>query len=112
VDPLRLIHPTRSPLYFALNKDHSNAEDVLKSYPLGKLTKLMASSHHGKEDKVIVIPNGLQAWVYNVGSIRIAKEYVLPNSNKKIMYENKKVNSRHAYILVFDDDKVVDVIYI
>jgi len=97
------------PMHFT---NDANAEEVLKSYPLGKLTKLMASSHHGKEDGVIVTPNGLQAWVYNVGSIRIPKEYALPNSNKKIMYEDKKVNTNHAYILVFDDDKVIDVIYI
>jgi len=97
------------PMHFT---NDANAEEVLKSYPLGKLTKLMANSHHGKEDGVIVTQNGLQAWVYNIGSIRIPKEYVFPNSNKKIMYEDKKVNIRHAYILVFNGDKMIDVIYI
>jgi len=98
------------PMRFTSN---SNPEQVLKSYPLGKLNKQMALSHHGKEDEQIILPNGLQAWVYNVDFYKMPKSYTLPSGKEKLMLERKKNGINKKYLLVFsNDNKIIDVIHI
>lgn len=67
-----------------------HSETVLGSYPLGKINKQAAFSHHGSSKKEITLPNGKTGWVYDIGNIE----------------------THRIYILVFDsDDYVSDVLY-
>jgi len=88
-------------------------ESVLSSYPLGELNQTMVLSHHGKEDKKIVLPNRLQAWIYDLSYNSLPKEYILPNKKKKVVYERYPAGLKNIYMLVFSNDgKVIDVIYV
>lgn len=97
------------PMRFISNADYIQG---LKAYPLGKINKQMVLSHHGKEDKEITLPNGLQAWVYDLSFYNLPKKYILPNGKEKVVLERKAASRYQIYLLVFsDDEKVIDVIY-
>ena len=91
----------------------SDPETVLRTYPLGVITKQAAFSHHGKAIRSLILPNGKVGWVYEVG-IKQAKTYQHPTNEKQkhTVYETEPGNGVRTYTLVFDDKGVViDVLY-
>ncbi|MDP1645367.1 MAG: hypothetical protein Q8L71_07670 [Thiobacillus sp.] len=86
-------------------------ETVLRAYPLGVITKQAAFSHHGKAVRTLILPNGKEGWVYQVGG-KQARTYRHPTSEKHTVYETGPGNGVRAYTLVFEDKGVVsDVLY-
>ena len=49
-------------------------DTVLRGYPLGVITKQTAFIHHGKATRTLILPNGKEGWVYEVGG-KQAKTY-------------------------------------
>ena len=88
-------------------------EAVLRTYPLGVITKQAAFSHHGKAARTSVLPNGKEGWVYEVGG-KQAQTYQHPNPTKErhTVYETGPGFGVRIYTLEFDDKGVViDVLY-
>ncbi|MDP1926980.1 MAG: hypothetical protein Q8K62_00550 [Thiobacillus sp.] len=86
-------------------------ETVLRAYPLGITTKQAAFSHHGKALRTLILPNGKEGWVYEVGG-KQAQTYQHPTREKHTVYEAGPSNGVRTYTLVFDDRGVViDVLY-
>ncbi|ODU32338.1 MAG: hypothetical protein ABS93_00475 [Thiobacillus sp. SCN 62-729] len=86
---------------------------VLRTYPLGVITKQAAFSHHGKAIHTLILPNGKEGWVYEVGD-KQAKTYQHPTKEKQkhTVYETEPGNGMRTYTLEFDDKGVViDVLY-
>lgn len=52
-------------------------EMPLKQYPLGIITKLAAFVRHGKPASTAILPNGLEAWKYEVGESFGLRTYAL-----------------------------------
>jgi hypothetical protein len=91
--------------------DQNEPETVLRAYPLGITTKQAAFSHHGKALRTLVLPNGKEGWVYEVGG-KQAQTYQHPTREKHTVYEAGPGNGVRTYTLVFDDKGVViDVLY-
>ncbi|MDP2028266.1 MAG: hypothetical protein Q8K12_01345 [Thiobacillus sp.] len=86
-------------------------EAVLRTYPLGVITKQAAFSHHGKAVRTSVLPNGKEGWVYEVGG-KQAQIYQHPTKEKHSVYETGPGYGVRIYTLEFDDKGVViDVLY-
>ncbi|MBZ0105468.1 MAG: hypothetical protein K8H84_07525 [Sulfuricella denitrificans] len=86
-------------------------ETVLAAYPLGTITKQAAFSHHGKAVRTLILPNGKEGWVYEVG-VKQARTYVKPAGEKQTVYETGPGNGVRTFTLVFDDKGlVIDVLY-
>lgn len=86
-------------------------EVVLRAYPLGVITKQAAFSHHGKAMRTLILPNGKEGWVYEVG-IRNARTYQRSTKEKDTVYEIEPSYGVRTYTLAFDDTGVViDVLY-
>jgi hypothetical protein len=91
--------------------EQNEPETVLRAYPLGVTTKQAAFSHHGKALRTLILPNGKEGWVYEVGG-KQAQTYQHPTGEKHIVYEAGPGNGVRTYTLVFDDKGVViDVLY-
>jgi hypothetical protein len=91
--------------------EQSEPETVLRAYPLGITTKQAAFSHHGKALRTLILPNGKEGWVYEVGG-KQAQTYQHPTREKHTVYEAGPGNGVRTYTLVFDDKGVViDVLY-
>lgn len=93
--------------------DELAPEVVLRTYPLGVITKQAAFSHHGKAVRTLILPNGKEGWVYEVGG-KQAQTYQHPNPTKErhTVYETGPGNGVRLYTLEFDDKGVViDVLY-
>ena len=89
----------------------SDPETVLRAYPLGIITKQAAFSHHGKAIRTVILPNGKEGWVYEVG-IKDARTYEHPTKQKHTVYETEPGNGVRTYTLEFDSKGVViDVLY-
>lgn len=86
-------------------------EAVLSAYPLGVIPKQAAFSHHGKALRTLILPNGKEGWVYQVGG-KQAQAYQHPTREKHTVYETGPGNGVRTYTLMFDDKGVViDVLY-
>lgn len=97
------------PPEFSSNADPSA---LLRSYPLGGITKQAAFSHHGKAHRTITLPNGMEGWVYEVGGTRHENIYISPDGEKRSVMETSKGSRVRTYILVFDSRGTVsDVLY-
>lgn len=91
--------------------DEGAPEAVLRTYPLGVITKQAAFSHHGKAVRTSVLPNGKEGWVYEVGG-KQAQTYQHPTKEKHTVYETGPGYGVRIYTLEFDDKGVViDVLY-
>ncbi len=91
----------------------SDPETVLRAYPLGVITKQAAFSHHGKAIRILILPNGKEGWVYEVG-IKEARTYEHPTKEKQkhTVYETDPGSGVRTYTLEFDSKGVViDVLY-
>ncbi len=90
----------------------ADAETVLRTYPLGVITKLAAHSFHGHPDHKLTLPNGQEGWVYEVYGDRHTQTYIQPDGTKRSVNEIEDPSPRWEYTLVFDsNEKVVDVLY-
>lgn len=90
----------------------ASAEQTLRAYPLGVITRQAAFSHHGKAHREIRLPNGLAGWVYDVGGLLGTTPYVSPTGKKQAVTEKEAVHQARSYTLVFDSRGVViDVLY-
>jgi len=86
--------------------------EVLTSYPLGKMNKIAAFSHHGKANKEIMLPNGREGWVYEAEEYYTPKTYIKANGEKKVMNQRIDSGEYKNYVLVFGiDEKIIDVLY-
>ena len=91
--------------------EQNEPETVLRAYPLGVTTKQAAFSHHGKAIRTLILSNGKEGWVYEVGG-KQAQTYQHPTREKHTVYEAGPGNGVRTYTLVFDDKGVViDVLY-
>lgn len=91
--------------------EQNEPETVLRAYPLGVTTKQAAFSHHGKAVRTLILPNGKEGWVYEVGG-KQAQTYQHPTREKHTVYEAGPGNGVRTYTLMFDDKGVViDVLY-
>jgi len=86
--------------------EQNEPETVLRAYPLGITTKQAAFSHHGKALRTLILPNGKEGWVYEVGG-KQAQTYQHPTREKHTVYEAGPGNGVRTYTLVFDDKGVV-----
>ena len=90
----------------------ADAETVLRTYPLGVITKLAAHSFHGHPDHKLTLPNGQEGWVYEIYGDRHTQTYIQPDGTKRSVNEIEDPSPRWEYTLVFDsNEKVVDVLY-
>lgn len=92
-------------------KPDSDAQDVLEKYPLGVITEFAAGIHHGKADKTLSLPNGLKGWKYVVGGVPTQKTYTKPSGEAVTVTEVNRAHTTKTFILVFNNDVVVDVLY-
>lgn len=91
--------------------EQETPEKVLRAYPLGVITKQAAFVHHGKAVRTLILPNGKEGWVYEVGG-KQAQAYVHPTGEKHTVYETAPGNGIRTYTLEFDSKGVViDVLY-
>ena len=91
--------------------EQNEPETVLRAYPLGVTTKQAAFSHHGKALRTLILPNGKEGWVYQVGG-KQAQTSQHPTSEKQTVYEAGPGIDVRTYTLMFDDKGVViDVLY-
>ncbi|MHB1213972.1 MAG: hypothetical protein ACYCY9_03195 [Thiobacillus sp.] len=89
----------------------SDPETVLRAYPLGAITKQAAFSHHGKAIRTVILPNGKEGWVYEVG-IKEGRTYEHPTKQKHTVHETEPSYGVRTYTLEFDSKGVViDVLY-
>lgn len=59
--------------------------EALTSYPLGVITKVAAFSHHGKENRSVILPNGNEGMVYQVRSGAGLRTYTLVFNDKGVV---------------------------
>lgn len=86
-------------------------EEALRAYPLGVINKQAAFSHHGKALRILILPNGKEGWLYEVG-VKQARIYQQASRGKQTVYEAGPDNRASTYTLVFDNkDMVIDVLY-
>lgn len=91
--------------------DEVAPETVLRTYPLGVITKQAAFSHHGKAVRNLTLPNGKEGWVYETGG-KQSKTYQHPTKQMQTVYESGLGNGVRIYTLEFDENGVViDVLY-
>ena len=91
--------------------EQASPEKVLRAYPLGVITKQAAFAHHGKAVRTLILPNGKEGWVYEVGG-RQTQTYQHPTGEKHTVYETAPGNGVRTYTLEFDSKGVViDVLY-
>ena len=89
----------------------ANAEQLLKAYPLGVITKEAAFAHHGQAHNVVTLPNGLEGWVYE-NSLTKQETFTMPSGQKRETQALEHTNVLSTYTLVFGSDgKVIDVLY-
>ena len=89
----------------------ANAEQLLKAYPLGVITKEAAFAHHGQAHNVVTLPNGLEGWVYE-NSLTTQETFSMPSGQKREMQALEHTDVLSSYTLVFGSDgKVIDVLY-
>lgn len=62
-------------------------EKALKDYPLGIITKQAAFAHHGKPAREVILPNGLEAWVYDVGEGFGLRTYTLEFDQRGVVVD-------------------------
>ena len=91
--------------------EQASPEKVLRVYPLGVITKQAAFVHHGKAVRTLILPNGKEGWVYEVGG-KQAQTYQHPTGEEHTVYETGPGNGVRTYTLEFDSKGVViDVLY-
>src|SRR3569833_1132953 len=89
----------------------SDTETVLRAYTLGLITSQAANSHHGKAIHTVILPNGKEGWVYEVG-IKDARTYEHPTKQKHTVYETEPGNGVRSYTLEFvSKGVVIDELY-
>ena len=87
-------------------------QDVLSNYPLGVISSMAAYAHHGHPDQELILPNGLNGWIYELRSKQPATTYVQPDGTALNVQDGSAVAPSVRYTLVFGvDDKVIDVLY-
>ena len=108
--PAQPSHPTLPvPPGFSTNVDRL---EPLQDYPLGVITKQAAFVRHGMPDRVVILPNGLVGWTYEVGERRQEHTYREPSGEEKSVYETHPSYGERSYTLEFDHEGVViDVLY-
>lgn len=93
---------------------------TLRAYPLGVVTKQTALSHHGKPQRDIRLPNGLEGWVYDIGGRSKAPPAGPAGERKNLLgdvvgphpHRVPAASPAVSYTLVFDNRSVVvDVLY-
>lgn len=62
-------------------------EVPLKQYPLGVITKLAAFVRHGKPASTVILPNGLEAWTYEVGEGFGLRTYTLEFDQRGVVVD-------------------------
>ena len=89
----------------------ANAEQLLKAYPLGVITKEAAFAHHGQAHNVVTLPNGLEGWVYE-NSLSKPEAFSAPSGQQRRMQALEHTDVLSTYTLMFDSSgKVIDVLY-
>lgn len=89
-----------------------DAEQTLRAYPLGVISRQAAFSHHGKAHREVKLPNGLTGWAYDVGGQPKAVAYANPAGGRQAVRETEMHHGARGYTLVFDSrGLVVDVLY-
>ncbi len=91
----------------------TDPEQVLQDYPLGVITLQAAYSHHGEPDKIRLLANGKEGWVYTVGYAKKRKTYRTPSGEVRTIDETNWALGVRDFTLVLDerDRVVIDVIY-
>jgi hypothetical protein len=89
----------------------ANPIEILEQYPLGVISKYAAALNHGKADEELSLPNGLTGWKYIVGGMYIDKTYKKPSGEEINVKEVSREHTTKTYILVFNEDVVIDVLY-
>lgn len=90
----------------------STPQAILKAYPLGRIDKLAAFSHHGKAHQTVTLVNGLTGWVYEVHRGGKPETFRRPDGEEMTMLDTHGHPAARTYTLVFDGTgHVVDVLY-
>ena len=90
----------------------ADAEQTLRAYPLGVITRQVAFSHHGEAHREVNLPNGLTGWVYDVGGLPESVTYLNPSGERRTIRETELRHRTLGYTLVFDHrGMVIDVLY-
>ena len=89
----------------------TDPEKALQNYPLGVITLEAAYLHHGKPDKIVLLANDKEGWVYTVGYATTNKTYRLPSGEIKSVKQTDWGLGVRNFVLVHDDKVVIDVIY-
>jgi len=89
-----------------------DAGTLLRAYPLGTISKQAAFSHHGKANRTVKLPNGMEGWVYEIGGGAQARTYTEPSGEQQQVEEKNGGFGLRTYTLEFDDrGMVIDVLY-
>jgi hypothetical protein len=91
--------------------DDADPEEVLLDYPLNVMTEQLAFSYHGAPIEKFTLPNGHTGWVYEVGGTPTHRLYISPSGNENHLFEADRSAGLKTYILVFDEEMVVNVLY-
>lgn len=89
----------------------TDPEQVLQDYPLGVITLQAAYEHHGEPDKMMLLANGKEGWVYTVGYARKQMTSRTPSGEVRSTEVTDWGLGVRNFTLVFDDRVVIDVIY-
>lgn len=86
---------------------------ILKAYPLGRIDKQAAFSHHGKAHRTVTLVNGFTGWVYEVHRGGEPETFRRPSGEEMTVLDTHDHPAAGTYTLVFDGTgHVMDVLYL
>ena len=89
----------------------TDPEKALRDYPLGVITMQAAYTHHGEPEKITLLANDKEGWVYTTDYAKKQTTVHLPSGEvKAVDITDRRLGVRN-FTLVFDDRLVIDVIY-
>jgi hypothetical protein len=89
-------------------KQNAEPKKILQNYPLGVITMTAAFAHHGEPQEIILLANGKEGWVYKFWYDKKRTKHRIPSSKLKKSDRELGISN---FTLVFDNKKVIDVIY-
>lgn len=86
--------------------------ELLLQYPLGRLDRQAAFSHHGEASRRVKLPNGLTGWTYDVSPDMDTVTFVHPTGSEEQVNVPELGTATASFTLVLDArGRVVDVLY-
>lgn len=91
--------PAQAPMPSTVSLDNA-PEQVLEHYPLGEIDRQATFSDHGSANRTVVLANGKEGWIYDVGGRSTRRIYTLVFDSKgmviDVLYYDHSRYARHG----------------